>query len=217
MRAIFVRHGQSTGNAGIPCPDLALMELTDLGKKQSRQIARTWTETPSLIVTSPYLRTQQTAEPTVKRFKNVPVEVWPIQEFTYLQPLRWNGTRSIERRLHLGAYWQTGDPDYCDGPGAESFSTLLRRTEAALLKLEALPDDALVYVFSHGQFMQALCSTVTDNGTTDREKMELFTHSIGTPSIANAERMFLFRKNRRWGHGLDAGVYSRNDQPPVSA
>jgi broad specificity phosphatase PhoE len=53
---------------------------------------------------------------------------------------------------------------------------LLRRTEAALFRLEALSHDALVYVFSHGQFMQALRSTVTDNGTTDKQKMEFFTH-----------------------------------------
>jgi hypothetical protein len=52
--------------------------------------------------------------------------------------------------------------------------------------------------------MQALRSTVTDNGTTDQQKMEFFTHSIGTPAIANAERMFLSRKNGRWCHGLDA-------------
>ncbi len=31
MRAIFIRHRQSTGNAGIPCNDLALLELTELG------------------------------------------------------------------------------------------------------------------------------------------------------------------------------------------
>jgi broad specificity phosphatase PhoE len=180
------------------------MELTELGKKQARQIAKAWIEPPSLIVTSAYLRTQQTAEPTIKRFENVPIEVWPIQEFTYLQPLRWNGTRSVERRLHLGAYWQTCDPEYCDGPGAESFASLLRRTVAALSRLETLSDDALVYVFSHGQFMQALRSTVMDNGTTDKQKMELFTHSIGTPAIANGERIYLSRKTGRWGHGLDA-------------
>ena len=29
MKAIFIRHGQSTGNAGIPCDDLALLELTE--------------------------------------------------------------------------------------------------------------------------------------------------------------------------------------------
>jgi hypothetical protein len=83
MQAIFIRHGQSTGNAGIPCHDLALLELTELGHKQAREVAASWTETPSLIVTSPYLRTHQTAAPTIERFPNVPVEVWPIQEFTY--------------------------------------------------------------------------------------------------------------------------------------
>lgn len=60
-------------------------------------MAASWTETPDLIVTSPYLRTQQTAAATIERFPNVPVEVWPIQEFTYLQPSRWNGTLSSER------------------------------------------------------------------------------------------------------------------------
>ncbi|WP_241212739.1 MULTISPECIES: hypothetical protein [unclassified Sphingomonas] len=46
-----------------------------------REVARAWTETPSLIVTSPYLRTRQTAQATIQRFPTVPVEVWPIEEF----------------------------------------------------------------------------------------------------------------------------------------
>ena len=121
-------------------------------------------------MTSPYLRTQQTTKPTIKRFRNVPVEVWPIQEFTYLEPSQWKGTSSALRSAPIQAYWKTCNPAYCDGPGAESFASLLRRTEAALSRLEALPHDALVYVFSHGQFMQALRSTVTDNGTTANRK-----------------------------------------------
>lgn len=112
MRAIFIRHGQSTGNAGIPCHDLALLELTELGWRQSREAAASWTETPDLIVTSPYLRTQQTAAATIERFPNVPVEVWPIQEFTYLQPSRWNGTLSSERMPHIERYWAAADPEF---------------------------------------------------------------------------------------------------------
>ncbi len=196
--------GRVRGMLEFPATISSLLELTDLGRKQARQIAKTWTERPSLVVTSPYLRTRQTAELTIKRFKAVPVEVWPIQEFTYLEPSQWNGTSSALRSAPIQAYWKTCDPTYCDGPGAESFATLLRRTESALSRLEALAHHALVYVFSHGQFMQALRSTVTDNGTMDKQKMEFFTHSIGTPAIANAERMFLSRKNGRWGHGLDA-------------
>ena len=105
MRAIFIRHGQSTGNAGVPCDDLGAIELTELGQEQARAVAASWTQAPALIVTSPYTRTRQTAAPTIARFPGVPVEVWPIEEFTYLQPARWNGTRSAERMPHLERYW----------------------------------------------------------------------------------------------------------------
>ena len=54
MRAIFIRHGESTGNAGIPCHDLATIELTERGQEQAHHVAASWTEAPALIVTSPY-------------------------------------------------------------------------------------------------------------------------------------------------------------------
>ena len=66
------------------------------------------------------------------------MDVWPIEEFTYLQPARWNGTRSADRMPHLERYWREADPNYCDGEGAESFGTLLRRCEAALARLTGL-------------------------------------------------------------------------------
>ena len=140
MRAILIRHGQSTGNAGIPCHDLTLLELTELGWRQSREVAASWTEAPDLIVTSPYLRTQQTAAATIERFPEVPVEVWPVQEFTYLQPSRWNGTLSSERMPYIERYWAEADPEFCDGDGAESFSTLMKRAQGALDRLVFSPD-----------------------------------------------------------------------------
>ncbi len=204
MRAIFIRHGQSTGNAGIPANDLSLLELTDLGWRQSREVAAGWTETPGLIVTSPYLRTQQTAMATIAQFLNVPVEVWPIQEFTYLEPSRWNGTRSSERMPAIERYWAEADPESCDGEGAESFSTLLERAQTALDRLAALPEDALVYVFSHGQFIQAVRSLVVDSKLTDREKMRKF-WGKGSPAIENAELVELSLQGGIWRH-LPASV-----------
>jgi len=195
MRAIFIRHGQSTGNAGIPCHDLGLLELTELGWRQSREVAANWTETADLIVTSAYLRTQQTAAATIARFPNVPVEVWPIQEFTYLQPSRWNGTLSLERMPYIERYWSDADPEFCDGEGAESFSALLHRARAALDRLEVLPATSLVYVFSHGQFIQACRSLVIDFKLSDQEKMQKF-WGKGSPAIANAERIEM-----EWGEG----------------
>ncbi len=189
MRAVFIRHGQSTGNVGIPCHDLALLALTEFGGQQAREVAEAWTERPTLIVTSPFLRTQQTAAPTVERYPDVPVAVWPIQEFTYLQPSRWNGTLTAERLPYIERYWKQADPAYCDGEGAESFETLLRRAGDALERLQSLSSDALVYVFSHGQFIQAVQSLVMDGDLTDQQKMQKFWLKGHSPVIRNAERV----------------------------
>ena len=200
MRAIFIRHGQSTGNAGMPCHDLATIELTDKGWNQARRVATDWTETPSLIVTSPFLRTQQTAAPTIERFPDVPVEVRPIEEFTYLQPSRWNGTLAADRAPHLVRYWDEADPAYCDGDGAESFGALLRRAEAALERLAALPSPGPVYVFSHGQFIQAVRAVVTESELDDRGKMLRFWRKGEPPAIGNSERLEFRWADARWNY-----------------
>ena len=44
---------------------------------------------------------------------------------------------------HLERYWGEADPTYCDGEGAESFGTLLRRAEAELMRLAARPPSPL--------------------------------------------------------------------------
>ena len=201
MKAIFIRHGQSTGNAGIPCDDLALLELTEKGRHQAEEVAAKWKQEPSLIVTSPYLRTEQTSQPTLRRFPNAPVEVWPIQEFTYLQPSCWNGTLSVDRMPFIERYWAAADPDFCDGEGAESFSNLLSRVKAALTRLEGLPANALVYLFSHGQFIQATKSLVAKPTQEGRERMLEF-WKPGVTAIGNAELLALECFGESWRETL---------------
>jgi broad specificity phosphatase PhoE len=200
MRAVFIRHGHSTANAGVPSDDLALIELTELGRGQAADLAAAWTERPSLIVTSAYVRTRQTAEPTIRRFPDVPVEIWPIHEFTYLESSRWNGTLKADRLPHMVRYWEQADPGYCDGAGAESFAMLLRRAEVALKHLQELPECALVYVFSHGQFIQAVRSLVTESELSDREKMRRFWTKGEPPVIDNTQLVWLEISAARWCH-----------------
>lgn len=57
---------------------------------------KVWIAASDVIVISPYLRSQQTAQPTIEWFPGGVVEVWPVQEFICLQPDRWNGTLSVE-------------------------------------------------------------------------------------------------------------------------
>ena len=97
-----------------------------------------------------------------------------MEEFTYLEPSRWNGTLREERLPHIEAYWKEADPAYRDGPGAESFETLLGRVDLTLRKLELLPAQSLVYAFSHGQFMQAVRISLLFPDWTSRQKMAYF-------------------------------------------
>jgi broad specificity phosphatase PhoE len=187
VRAIFIRHAQSTANAGLICDDIAKVELSELGRRQARELAAQWTVAPDLIVTSPYPRAQQTAEPTIERFPAVRVEVWPIEEFTYLQPIRWNRTSVADRRPHVDAYWEKCDPEFCDGAGAESFAALLARTEHALDRLADLPPGSRVFIFTHGQFMQAVRMTVLHAGATATEKMRAFGRD--DTGICNCDQM----------------------------
>lgn len=87
MRTVWlIRHAQSESNFGLPSFIPAAPPLTPLGIEQARYVAGAFSERPNLIVTSPYVRTQQTAQPTLERFPDVPQEEWPVQEFTYLAP-----------------------------------------------------------------------------------------------------------------------------------
>lgn len=187
MRAIFIRHGESTANTGLVSTDVASIALSERGEGQARRVAREWPETPSLIVTSPFQRTRQTAAPTIARFPDALVEVWPIEEFTYLHPARWNGTAAADRRPHVERYWTAADPDWCDGEGAESFAGFLRRVEAALARLAALPPASL-----------ATRAIVTGPDLDDQAQMRAFWRDGTPPLVANAERVGFHWLGDRW-------------------
>src|SRR3546814_2546707 len=87
---------------------------------------------------------------------------------------------------HLERYWSAADPDYCDGEGAESFRALLGRCDAALARLAAMPPTSLVYVFGHGQFIQAARAIVADAHLDDRAKMRAFWRKGEPPARSEA-------------------------------
>ena len=94
-------------------------------------------------------------------------------------------------------YWAAADPEFCDGEGAESFSNLLSRVKAALIRLEVLPANALVYLFSHGQFIQATKSLVAKPAQEGRERMLEF-WKPGVTAIGNAELLALDYFGESW-------------------
>lgn len=117
-RVRLIRHGESAANAGQASRDHESISLTPRGLQQAITVAWSFTETPDLILVSPFARAQSTAQETVAVFPTVAFETWPIQEFTYLEPARCFDTTVAQRRDWVEAYWMRAAPDYSDGDGA---------------------------------------------------------------------------------------------------
>ena len=188
MKAIFIRHGQSTANVGEVTGDFSQIPLTPHGEGQAEAVAAGWTFTPSLIVVSPFLRTQQTAGPTIARFPGVPVEIWPIQEFGFWDRQYWDGSRPEEQMELVDDYWEEADPGR-RMRGAESFGMMLARGRAALERLAVLDVAAPVLLFTHGHFMQALRHTLLYPGVSAGETMKAFREFDERYKVQNTELM----------------------------
>lgn len=66
----LVRHGQSTSNAGLKATRFGDAPLTALGRQQAREVANGVQCQPDMLIASPFLRAQATAEPIRAR--------WPL-------------------------------------------------------------------------------------------------------------------------------------------
>lgn len=151
----LIRHAESTANAGAATYSPETIPLTEKGLEQAHAVANQISRRPDLIVVSPFLRSKQTAAPLIARHPDVIVEEWNVQEFTYLAPAHCHNTSLNDRRPLVDAYWSRNDPNYCDGPGAESFADLMSRAQASVTQIK-MPEDKFVVVFSHGQFIRAV-------------------------------------------------------------
>ncbi|MBP2627749.1 MAG: Phosphoglycerate mutase [Firmicutes bacterium] len=169
----LIRHGESTANAGSATDNHETIPLSPKGWKQAEQISLLFKGAPSLIITSPFTRTRQTAEPTLRRFPNVRHEVWDVQEFTYLAPHTCTNTTAAERKARVNEYWNRVDPNDIDGEGAESFSMLLSRAKIAIDHLKRL-EDGFIVMFTHAQFMRAMHILKANNTEDAKALMKQF-------------------------------------------
>ncbi|HEY9642085.1 MAG TPA: histidine phosphatase family protein [Coleofasciculaceae cyanobacterium] len=183
----LIRHGESTSNAGLPTSEPTdLIPLTDKGQRQAAGVARSLPQ-PNLIVTSPYLRSQQTAQPLIQRFPTCPQVEWPVQEFTYLPADIRQTTDHQERRKMREDYWEKSDPAYVTGTGAESFADLVERARLMQANVEQL-QPGLVFVFSHAVFIRAvlwvLLSPQIEMTTEGMQRFRMFIKAFRVPNGA---------------------------------
>lgn len=194
MREIyFIRHCESQANAGLQTHSPETIALTERGFEQSKYIPSVFTKAPGLIITSPFLRTRQTAEPTIEKFYESKVEEWDIQEFTYLSLVKYADTTMAYRAPFVKAYWENCETEYCDGDGAESFSSFISRVKALLERILKSTEKTIA-VFSHGQFMKALVWLLVNDfpeiNNASMRAFHSFLHGIFVPN-ASVFKLFI--------------------------
>ena len=188
-RMFLIRHGQSQTNAGGRNSDPKAVELTTIGNEQARRIAaflKSYTSL-NLIVTSSYVRTKQTAGPTIREFRYVPHKEWEVQEFTYLSPAYFGYSNIHERRPMVEAYWEQSNPGYNNGKGSETFSDFILRVERFITRStrSALKTENLA-IFSHEQFINGVLWCLKGRPTLiDTNAMRDFRHYCQENRISN--------------------------------
>lgn len=80
-----------------------------------------------------------TADATIARFPMTATEILPIQEFTYLAPLRCIDTNVADRKVWVEKYWAKADSVYVHGEGTESFLGFIQRVQVFLDSLAGAP------------------------------------------------------------------------------
>jgi broad specificity phosphatase PhoE len=151
-------------------------------------VAKTVVDVPDWIVISPFERTLQTAQPTLDRFGSVlapKVMTWPIQEFTYLSPVRCRGTTLLDRRDWAAEYWLRADPLWEDGDGAESFAGLMSRIVVFRDLLRRQQGFGLV--FGHGMFFKAFLIALQHGFEADAQAMARFRQLESADPIHNGQ------------------------------
>ena len=150
----LIRHGESTANVGERSDSHDGIPLTEKGRQQAILVADR-ARVPRDIVTSKYLRTKQTAAPTMRMFPSAYVHEWAVEEFTYLNPDKYVRSTYEEREAARNEYWTRADPYYRSGGVAESFADLRNRVQGLIACARAAADDR-VMVFTHSRFMVAV-------------------------------------------------------------
>jgi 2,3-bisphosphoglycerate-dependent phosphoglycerate mutase len=160
----LIRHAESASNAGEKTKSTATNPITDKGWDQATMLKDYLLKkapSPDLIVTSPFIRTKQTAQPFVDHWGISAIEC-AVQEFTYLNAELYANTSVTDRIPARGVYWARNDPNYTDGGGAESFNDLIFRAKDAIDFVVERPEKTIM-IFSHGWFIKTIWWLIQNN------------------------------------------------------
>lgn len=181
----FVRHGQSTANAGGVTMAHAEIPLSELGRRQAALVAQLLEVEPILLLSSTYVRAIETARPFSEK-TGCPITPHPLlNEFSALDAGLIEGMVTAQRRPLADALWEQADPDLRHGPASETFREFSVRVAGFAGEMSHLPRDTVL--FGHGIWFALLCWKLqgfTADDSTGMHEFSRFQRALPMPNCA---------------------------------
>lgn len=184
MNVFLVRHAESIANAGGRTTDPANIPLSPAGLSQAIAFAEQVKKEPTRVISSPFLRAIQTAEPLANKY-DLHIEIWyELREFNYLPADKINNTTWEDRLPARKAYYERDDIDYTEiGDDTESFREFVKRVNKVISQIKDISDKGSIYIFSHEIMIWAIYQRMA--GVSVNDMWEDFkTHNF---SVQNTE------------------------------
>lgn len=160
----LVRHGRAAGNRAHIFNGLRRdVPLTELGRKQARELARGWKKKPDVILSSPMRRARSTAHYLSRKF-GMKIGIAPE---TFEHDLgRWTGLSAAKMtKTHPGFFFHKSDGRLSHyvkkAPGGEDWNSILKRARRFLARMRREYRGKSVVLVSHGVFILACVSILT--------------------------------------------------------
>lgn len=195
---IFIRHAESSANAGGVTMINSAIPLSTHGLQQARELALEDIKT-SFVQVSTFKRTHQTAEPFCSARRLIPHINPLLDEFSYIDPSLIVGMNLEQRRPISEQYWEASNPYAKNGLAAETFSEFQTRVQRFISGLNTLP--AGTVIFGHGIWLALLIWNLQNQLVASSSDMKAFRHFQLDLEVPNASIWIIERNSRcidRW-------------------
>ncbi len=168
----FIRHGESVSNAGGVTMEHGSIPLSENGRNQAQIVAETLDITPSQVLVSELIRTQQTAQTFCDKHR-VSYQVNPLlNEVHAISHELIDGMTGEQRRLIAQVYWMEGNVNKRMGEHADTFNEFRERVDGFIDAMAGLMDNTVI--FGHGIWFGLLVWRLMGFEAHDRQGMITF-------------------------------------------
>ncbi|MCJ7842285.1 histidine phosphatase family protein [Lederbergia sp. NSJ-179] len=149
MELYLIRHGESEGNrTGRDIPDCP---LTNLGEKQANLVVQGLIDAEiTHILSSPLIRTLQTAQPFAKAVNKPIFVLRDAYEVRTLESCKGARLSDLVEQFPEAKFPEDFEPDGWPYPGKETPPIIMKRAANLAKHLKQYPDDAKIAMFAHG-------------------------------------------------------------------